>query len=325
MAAVAPYTSDAAAAERKRQAHLQRIDAAITGRNRRRTVPGLSRLKPMVINYTPPSEEERTAAEERLTAVLTQLADNQKGITDSFTAKGDNKNMNSMQITRVQLGRTLAGKPVANLYENALQQFPALQLPEMALLQFVGIDPNSLEEAKPIYTAFTAHYEESDKCNKNGRPYKNVTRLEPGQSPAASSQTDSGQSIGLLADILMELKAIKALLLAQAGGEETAVEGNCTETPPAVNQLPEMQAATSHPATRPDRQAITATPPPAVSESAQNRPGDSQEVELFEYTYSNGQPVAAEDAATFNDYRRAHHEKAPASRESMMNWYKFKR
>ena len=204
--------------------------------------------------------------------------------------------MNTYQITRLELSQTKSGKPVVNLFGDSRLEYPILQLFDLSMLAAVCVDPNTLQENKPIYCTFTAHYTESDKLNQKGNPYKDIVKLEANsdQPPATSSQADS-----LLADILMELKAIRALILTQSHTEPvTAV------SQPTVNPQPKTSTATSHPNGR-------------VSQP---------ESDLFQYQYGDGTPVPNEPTirANFNRYRRAHQEQAPANVAELVSWLKSK-
>ena len=119
---------------------------------------------------------------------------------------------NPVLIDRVEATKTKGGSPQISLFSGALEYAVLSIAPfNYGLLFNVGIDPNSLQPGQPYYCQFLAAWEESDKTNGNGKPYKNVTELYP--MPSAAE-----------AETLKLLQQIKDLLLYQAdqlpGGRE---------------------------------------------------------------------------------------------------------
>ena len=220
------YTSDQAVSRRRadRQARLRReAEQRSFNRQRKRQAylgTQLAAQRYLHMAYANGATSFRPDIYERATA-------GQKTAVSSPSQKGDKTIMKSEQITRIELSKTQSGKPVINLYGQPQLKYPVLQLFDLSMLQDACIDPNQLEPETAVYARFTAYYEESDKLNQKGNPYKDIVRLETSshQPPATSSQTDS-----LLADILLELKAIRAIILTQSHTEpETAVSPNISK------------------------------------------------------------------------------------------------
>lgn len=112
--------------------------------------------------------------------------------------------MKKLLIGSVQLNTTKnGGKPVADLYStNTRLEFAELRLFDLSMLADVGINPNTLGEDR-LYRRFWAHYELSDKLNKEGNAYRDVVALEP--------YTNGHDQPGL-GDVLSELRQIRRLL-----------------------------------------------------------------------------------------------------------------
>jgi len=123
---------------------------------------------------------------------------------------------NPVLIDRIEASKTKAGSPQISLFSGALE-YPVLNLAPFnyGLLFNVGIDPNTIQPGQPHYCQFLAVWEEGDKTNGNGRPYKNVTQLQP--MPSATEQQAARQleSIKLLLTYLAEQ---------QPGGREALVD-----------------------------------------------------------------------------------------------------
>jgi len=119
-----------------------------------------------------------------------------------------------LRITRIRLGSTQSGKPVAELYDsNTKLRFPSLFLFNLGELLTIGLDPNTLTEGEDHHCNFWAHFELSEKLNAKGNPYKDIISLEAINAPATTTSTDSSALLG-------ELRAIKALLLELAASSE---------------------------------------------------------------------------------------------------------
>lgn len=120
-----------------------------------------------------------------------------------------------IRINRIELGATLAGKPVIHLHAPGAQysQYPVLYLFNPGLLIAIGIDPNSLNE-DPLHVDLWAHFETSEKLNSKGNPYKDIVSLERIDALATTTSTDNTA-------VLAELRAIKALLLDLATGSSS--------------------------------------------------------------------------------------------------------
>jgi hypothetical protein len=110
---------------------------------------------------------------------------------------------NPQRIDRAILSKTQEGAPIVSLFVEPLE-FEALRLFESQFGELLkcGIDPNTMRPGQSVYTDFLAHWQEIERTNKNGTPYKRITHLEPGSAP------QGGQ-----AEIMGELRAIKALLM----------------------------------------------------------------------------------------------------------------
>ena len=109
-----------------------------------------------------------------------------------------------VMIGRTESGTTQGGKPIANLYSTDTRlRHPVLRLFDLSALATVGIDPNLPE---PSYTRYWAHYQESEKKNAAGNPYKDVLYLERLDTPATSTSADNSA-------LLDELRAIRAELI----------------------------------------------------------------------------------------------------------------
>ncbi len=134
---------------------------------------------------------------------------------------------NPQKIDRIELAKTKDGSPIVAFYVEPLE-FAALTLfpSQFGELFAVGIDPNTLQPGQPVYTRFMAHWETIEKTKKTGAAYQNITRLEQPPDPAAVAQN------AVMVDILAELRAIRALLLAQA----TVTSDETTATPPAEKE-----------------------------------------------------------------------------------------
>lgn len=293
------YTSDAAAAVRRtsRQARLRReADQRARQRQKQRQQYLNSQIaaqRYMHMAYANGAKSFRPDIYERATAG-NEFARKRPFLQQrTETKKMSNQNYdNPFQIDRIRLNSTKEGKPVVELFSEPLQ-YPALTLFEsqFGMLFDVSIDPNQLEKGANYYTRFLAHWQETEKTNGNGNPYKNVSRLE---ARTASQTTD------LLADILLELKAQTALLLTLAENSGTThADLPPAEPAPATNETKE---------------------PPAAPITPENETG-----QMFDYTYGNGEPVAEPDRAIFNAYKRAHREKPAIDKTSMDNWYNYAR
>jgi hypothetical protein len=122
---------------------------------------------------------------------------------------------NPVLIDRLKATETKGGSPQISLYSGALE-FPVLNLAPFSygLLFDVGFDPNEITPGRTYYTRFFAQWEEGEKANKNGNPYKNVTRLIPG-----NRENDN---------LLREMQTIKTLVTfiaeQQAGSREALIE-----------------------------------------------------------------------------------------------------
>jgi len=108
--------------------------------------------------------------------------------------------MDKMLITKLVLEQ---GNRVA-LYERG-HKFRDLVLFDLSDLAEVGIDYASLQVGQEVPCRFWAYYQESNKLNQAGNPYKDVKALEPFDAPTAPADLDASE-------ILAELRAIRALL-----------------------------------------------------------------------------------------------------------------
>jgi hypothetical protein len=71
------------------------------------------------------------------------------------------------------------------------------------LLFGAGIDPNAISADKPHYCQISAAWEESERTNGNGRPYKNVTHIQPLPSAAEA------ETLELLRQLVKQNEEIK--------------------------------------------------------------------------------------------------------------------
>ncbi len=110
-------------------------------------------------------------------------------------------------ITRVKKSQTTTGKTVVDLYSRRLE-FPVLRLFELAELADVGIDHTQLD-GQEMHVKFWAYYQESEKTNGRGNPYKDVLYLEPTDGQDTGDDPDLLDALQTLID---ETRAIKALL-----------------------------------------------------------------------------------------------------------------
>lgn len=118
-------------------------------------------------------------------------------------------------IGSLELGAThSAGKPVVELFSTDTRlKYPVLRLFDLSALITVGLDPDDLEPGKRVHKRFFAFYTESDKVNKGGNNYRDVSYLEP-VDPASGSQEDLPKLLTALQAQTAELRAIRALLQA---------------------------------------------------------------------------------------------------------------
>jgi hypothetical protein len=192
----------------------------------------------------------------------------------------------SYRIDRIERSTTQAGAPIFEFYSEPLKHSVlTLFESDFGMLLSVDIDPNAITGKH--YTCFIAHFVEGEKLNQNGNPYKNITHLE---ACDGSNQ--------MLADILLELKAIKALILAGS-----SIEG---EPEPAREVVPEA------PPQRRDRSAITTAPAAPADEA------------MFDYVYGDGTTASPNHHTLFNAYRRAHNEQPPQDFEAARVWFNSK-
>lgn len=120
-------------------------------------------------------------------------------------------------IIKTRMGKTKKGEPQAELFGNNLAfSYPVLYLRNLSLLTEVSIDPDALT-ADPIHMRYWAHYELSERVNTKGNPYRDILYLEPINTPATSTSTDTSA-------LLQELRAIRQLLerLLATGGQPPA-------------------------------------------------------------------------------------------------------
>lgn len=113
-------------------------------------------------------------------------------------------------ITRIQRGETEDGKAVIEMFEdNPRFKYPSLRLFDLSQLLLVGIDPNAMRKGDERIVRFHAYYTLSERLNKEGNPYKDVTHLEPLLDDATRAQaTDMDRLFGLLERIVGHLAAI---------------------------------------------------------------------------------------------------------------------
>jgi hypothetical protein len=147
-------------------------------------------------------------------------------------------------ITRIKKGQTETGKTVIELYSKKLQ-YPVLRLFELDDLHAVGIDHNGLDGTE-THCRFWAYYETSNKTNSRGNPYQDVLYLEPIGPVAATAQADDGDlDPNLVAEALEaltgEVRAIKALLLRLAGGDQAPAAPPASPAP--ANASPNGKAS----------------------------------------------------------------------------------
>jgi hypothetical protein len=147
-------------------------------------------------------------------------------------------------ITRVKKGQTETGKAIVELYSKKLQ-YPVLRLFELDDLHAVGIDHNGLDGTE-THCRFWAYYETSNKTNSRGNPYQDVLYLEPIGPVAATAQADDGDlDPNLVAEALEaltgEVRAIKALLLRLAGGDQAPAAPPASPAP--ANASPNGKAS----------------------------------------------------------------------------------
>jgi hypothetical protein len=172
---------------------------------------------------------------------------------------------NPLLIDRIRLAKTQQGKPVINLYHGALK-FPALQLFQFHQLLTAGIDPNELEPGKDVITNFLAHWQEGEKINGTGNPYKDVTHLEA-LTPPATTDTAVFES---LTNDLAEIKAMLRYLVQHS------------------------QAAPA-----------AAAPAPQPAAPARPEPVEALAADLFTPQFANGGDVPAQHRPAFTTWQKA--------------------
>ena len=121
----------------------------------------------------------------------------------------------------------------AELY-GARHKYADLRLFDLAELVAVGLDPAELVIGAEVPARFWAVYEMSDKTNKAGNPYKDVIALEPMAGPATATSAAVGD-----AEVLAELRAIRALLQAIAEAQGLTVPAHQEQEPSDENGQPE--------------------------------------------------------------------------------------
>ena len=92
----------------------------------------------------------------------------------------------------------------ADLYARG-HRYKDLTLFDLSDLADVGIDYANLETGVEVPCRFWAYWEPSDKLNKAGNAYKDVVMLEPVDTPATTTSTDTSA-------LLAELRSIRDLL-----------------------------------------------------------------------------------------------------------------
>lgn len=158
---------------------------------------------------------------------------------------------NPVHIKRIAAGETEGGDKVINLFSPPLK-YAVLQLfsHQWYMLSEAGIDPDQVLAGQDKHPSILAHWEPSERTNKNGVPYKDVRRLEPkGPAGDLTQLTDQlmqqiaqlNQNIDTLRHKLHQTrtdKRMKALeemlhfLVLQAGGVEQSKAEASGVTPP---------------------------------------------------------------------------------------------
>lgn len=323
----APYSSDEAASQRRddRQAKLRR-DAEKRGYTRQ------EQRRRYLLSQQAARRYMQIAAANGAKTFPGQIYQKASAVTPATagiikTQGDDQMNNNPQQIDRIKLSETQEGKPIVELYSEPLK-YAALTLFEsqFGMLFDVGIDPNALVKGEARYTNFKAYWKELDKLNAKGNPYKDITHLE-----AINQDTD------LFASILLELQAIKAILLAQADVETAVTPSNSDSTPtkstrpspppvttatPNSDSNPSAGANGRHDAPPPAPAKATITSgPPGYPGNGSAAPAPAEGDEMFEYVYSNGDEVEPRHHNLFNEYRRAHQERSPQDFRAAMLWF----
>lgn len=200
------------------------------------------------------AEEDRaklTAALENMTAVHKQ---NYGRPTEGETMT---ELENPIRIDRIEVTKTTEGRPTISLYSEPLD-FAVLVLfdNQFGMLFDVGIDPNTLTGTR--YTRFMAEWEELDKKNKKGNPYKNPVALLPMPQRHPREGGDTAVQFATMIALLREIRD------ALAPGAAAA---------PAVPVAP---SPVTPPAESPTTQAQTAARPPAIGDRVRVRGNKSE-------------------------------------------------
>lgn len=103
----------------------------------------------------------------------------------------------------------------AELYARG-HQWKDLVLFDLSDLADVGIDYTGLPEGTEVPCRFWAYWQESEKLNRAGRPYKDVVSLEAVTAPATATSTDNSA-------LLAEVRAVRGLLAALVEAQGIAV------------------------------------------------------------------------------------------------------
>lgn len=121
---------------------------------------------------------------------------------------------NPVQIDRIELTTTKEGKPTISMFSGALD-FAVLTLFESQFgwLFDVGIDPNTMEKGTAVYTRFNAHWEFTEKVNKEGNQYRNPTKLEGMARPTSAAAQKMIFLMKKQNEKLEELRGLLALFI----------------------------------------------------------------------------------------------------------------
>jgi hypothetical protein len=174
-------------------------------------------------------------------------------------------------IVRLRRGETRKGdRPVIEMWnDHPGLEFPVLRMLDVYKLFEVGIDPNKLEEGEELITRFYAYYTESDKLNKDGNPYRDVTRLEAIAPPKSTAHQALDAMVALLRQIDQRLAVTNGLLEAlveEGGGISVSYSREHNGSAVALTPEPEQPAAPA-----PEPQPKQADEPPVLSEDQARR------------------------------------------------------
>ncbi len=184
------------------------------------------------------AEEDKaklTAALEHLTAVRRQNY-NQKEIKPMTELE------NPIRIDRIERTATKEGKPIVAMYSEPLD-FAVLTLFEsqFGMLFDVDIDPNTLTGHQ--YARFMAEWEQTDKKNGKGNPYKNAVALRP-----MPQMNDTAVQLTTMIALLQEIRDILAPGASAAPAVPVAPSPVApTVSEPAESQPGQTQTAVYHP------------------------------------------------------------------------------